>query len=128
MEKVECKLCGHPQTHKHGKMPNGHQRYYCPLCKQTFVETLDTIYYYKHVSPEKIQEVLQAHSEGSSLRGISRTTRLAYNTVVSIVRAASNKAQLVHNAQVKQVETEEVSADEMWSFVQKNRNSVCQKK
>ena len=124
---MECKLCGHPQTQKYGKMPNGHQRYFCPLCKQTFVETFDTIYYYKHISPEKMKEVLQAHSEGSSLRGISRITGLAYNTVVSIVRAASNKAQLVHNAQVEQVETEEVSADEMWSFVEKNRSDAYQK-
>jgi lambda repressor-like predicted transcriptional regulator len=76
----------------------------------------------KNVSPEKIREVLQAHSEGSSLRGISRITELAYNTVVSIVRAASSKAQLVLNAQVEKVETEEVSADDMWSFVQKNRS------
>ena len=124
---MECKLCGHPKTHKHGKMPNGHQRCFCPLCKQTFVETFDTIHYYKHISPEKIKAVLQAHSEGSSLRGISRITGLAYNTVVSIVRAASNKAQLVHNAQVKQVETEGVSADEMWSFVQKNKSNAAQK-
>ena len=44
--------------------------------------------------------VLQAHSEGSSLRGISRTMNLAYNTVVSLVRGASVKGQMVHNAQV----------------------------
>jgi lambda repressor-like predicted transcriptional regulator len=69
--------------------------------------------------------LLQAHSEGSSLRGVSGTTGLAYNTVVSIVRAASQKAQLVHNAEVQAVQTEEVSADEMWSFVSKNRNSVA---
>ncbi len=43
---------------------------------------------------------------------------------LSIVRAASAKAQLIHNHQVEQVETEEVSADEMWSFVQKNRSNV----
>ena len=77
------------------------------------------------MSPEQIRQVLQAHSEGSSLRVISRTTRLAYNTVVSIVRAASQKAQLVHNAEVQAVQTEEVSADEMWSFVSKNRSSAC---
>ena len=105
-------------------MPNGHQRYFCPECKQTFSESFDTLYYYRHVSPEQIQQVLQAHSEGSSLRGISRITGLAYNTVVSIVRSASVKAQLVHNEQVTQVQTEEVSADEMWSFVQKNRSNV----
>ena len=108
-------------------MPNGHQRYLCPTCHQTFSESFDSLYYRRHVSPEQIRQVLQAHSEGSSLRGISRTTELAYNTVVSIVRAASQKAQLVHNAEVQAVQTEEVSADEMWSFVSKNRNSVASK-
>mgnify|MGYP001143509424 CR=1 FL=1 len=45
--------------------------------------------------------VLQAHVEGSSLRGISRTVNLAYNTVVSLVRAASQKGQMIHNAYVQ---------------------------
>jgi hypothetical protein len=39
---------------------------------------------------------------------------------VSIVRAASQRAQQVHNAQVQTVETQEVCALEMWSFVQTN--------
>jgi lambda repressor-like predicted transcriptional regulator len=81
------------------------------------------MYYHRHVSEEQIRQVLQAHSEGSSLRGISRISGLAYNTVVSLVRAASQQAQLVHNAQVQAVQTEEVSADEMWSCVQKNYTS-----
>ncbi len=124
---MDCPLCGHTKTHKHGKMSNGHQRYLCPTCHQTFSESFDSLYYRRHVSAERIRQVLQAHSEGSSLRGISRITKLAYNTVVSIVRAASQKAQLVHNAEVQAVQTEEVSADEMWSFVSKNRSSVAPK-
>ena len=107
-----------------GILPNGHQRYLCPVCHQTFSENFDSLYYRRHVSPEQIRQVLQAHSEGSSLRGISRTTGLAYNTVVSIVRAASQRAQLVHNAEVQAVQTEEVSADELWSFVSKNRSNA----
>lgn len=105
-------------------MPNGHQRYFCPQCKQTFCESFDTLYYWRRVSSEQVQQVLQAHSEGSSLRGISRITKLAYNTVVSIVRAASAKSELVHNNQVEQVATEEVSADQMWSFVQKQKQCL----
>ena len=81
---MDCPLCGHTKTHKHGKMPNGHQRYLCPACGQTFSESFDSLYYRRHISPEQIRQVLQAHSEGSSLRGVSRTTGLAYNTVVSI--------------------------------------------
>ncbi len=50
--------------------------------------------------PETIRTVLQSHAEGSSLRGVSRTANLAYNTVVSLVRAASLKGQMLHNASV----------------------------
>ena len=97
---MECSLCGHHKTHKHGKTSKGSQRYYCPICRQTFTTTFDTLYYRRQVEPETIRMVLQAHSEGSSLRGISRTMNLAYNTVVSLVRGASVKGQMVHNAQV----------------------------
>jgi hypothetical protein len=58
------------------------------------------------------------------LRGISRTSGLAYNTVVSIVRAASEQAQLVHNAEVRAVQTGEVSVDELWSFISKSRSNT----
>ncbi|MBW4639404.1 MAG: hypothetical protein KME05_14440 [Gloeocapsa sp. UFS-A4-WI-NPMV-4B04] len=51
---------------------------------------------------------------------------MAYNTLVSIVCAASQQAQLVHNAQVHVVQTEEVSADELWSFVSKNKSNASQ--
>ena len=102
---MECRLCGHPKTHKHGKMPKGNQRYYCPVCQQTFSDSFDTLYYRRQVNPEQVRVVLQSHTEGSSLRRISRITELlAYNTVVGIVRASSQQAQLIHNAQVQQVD------------------------
>jgi transposase-like protein len=69
---MECPLCGHHKTHKHGKTSKGSQRYYCPACRQTFTETFDTLYYRRQIEPEKIRTVLQAHAEGSSLRGVSR--------------------------------------------------------
>lgn len=114
---MECRMCGHPKTYKHGKMPNGNQRYFCPNCQQTSSECFDTLYYWRRVRLEQVQQVLQAHSKGSSLRGISRITGLAYNTAVSIVRSASIKAQLVHNHRVEPVQTEESSVDEMWGHL-----------
>jgi transposase-like protein len=125
---MECPLCGHHKTHKHGKTSKGNQRHYCPVCRQTFTETFDdTLYYRRQIEPEKIRTVLQAHAEGSSLRGVSRTTNLAYNTVVNLVRAASVKGQIVHNARLQQIETTQISGDEFWSFVQKNKNTVSRK-
>ena len=76
---------------------------------------------------EQIRQVVQAHSEGSSLRGVARITELAYNTVVSIVRSASAKAQLIHNQEVTQLQTNEVIGDEMWSFVKKTE-AVCSRR
>ena len=52
------------------------------------------------ISPEKIETVLQAHAEGSSLRGISRTTKLAYNTFIEVVRYTATKAQMIHNEEL----------------------------
>ncbi len=109
----------HHKTHKQGKTSKGSQRYYCPICQQSFTETFDTLYYRRQVEPEKIRTLLQSRSEGSSLRGVCRTTNLAYNTVVSLVRGASVKGQIVHNDRVEQVETEKIVGDEFWSFVQK---------
>ena len=121
---MECLLCGHHKTHNHGKTSKGSQRYYCPICQQTFTETFDTLYYRRQVEPEKIRTVLQSHSEGSSLRGVSRTTNLAYNTVVSIVRDASVKGQIIHNSRVNKIITEKIVGDEFWSFVQKNKKTA----
>jgi lambda repressor-like predicted transcriptional regulator len=42
-----------------------------------------------------------SHAGGSSLRGISRISGLADDTVVSIVQAASQKAQMVITAKCK---------------------------
>ncbi|MDV2992480.1 MAG: hypothetical protein N4J56_002134 [Chroococcidiopsis sp. SAG 2025] len=36
---------------------------------------------------------------------------LSYNTGVSLIRAASQKAQLVHNGEVSSVDTDAIAAD-----------------
>ena len=97
----------------------------CPNCKQIFTDTFDTIYYRRQVTQEKVGIVLPSHCEGTSLRGISRISGLSYNTGVSLIRAASQKAQMVHNAEVQAVDTDAIAADEMWSFVEKNKSNAC---
>lgn len=125
---MPCALCSHDKTYKHGKTSSGSQRYRCLNCKQTFTDTFDTIYYRRQVSQETVRIVLQSHCEGTSLRGISRISGLSYNTGVSLIRAASQKAQLIHNAQVQAVDTDAIAADEMWSFVEKNKSTAYLKK
>lgn len=124
---MKCPLCSHEKSHKHGLTSKGSQRYFCPKCQQTFTDTFDTLYYRRQVSEEDVRIVLQSHAEGSSLRGISRISSLAYDTVVSIVRSSAQKAQLVHNAEVQDVDTDAIAADELWSFVEKNKNTAYPK-
>jgi len=121
---MECPFCGHEKTHPHGKTSKGSQRYFCRECRQTFTNTFDTIYYRRQVSEEDVRIVLQSHAEGSSLRGISRISNLAYDTVASIVQATSQKGQMVHNAKVQAVDTDAIGADELWSFVEKNKRTA----
>jgi transposase-like protein len=125
---MECQLCGHQNTHKHGKTSKGSQRYRCPNCQQTFTETFGTLYYRRQVTAEQIRLVLQSHSEGASQRGVSRIAGLAYNTGVNIIRAASSKAQQVHNAEVRNIEAGTVSADELWSFVKRTKTLSARRK
>jgi len=73
------------RRHEHSTPSKGTKRYQCPNCQKTFVETLDTIYYHRHIDAEQIHLVLHSHWEGVSQRGIARLTGLAYNTVVSII-------------------------------------------
>jgi hypothetical protein len=51
----------------------------------------------------------------------------AYDTVVSIVRSSAQKAQMVQNSEVKNVDTDALAADELWSFVEKNKNTASHK-
>jgi transposase-like protein len=88
---MNCPLCGYNRTRKHGKTSKGSQRFFCPSCRQTFSETLNTLYYRRQVNKEDIQIVLQSYAEGMSFRGISRISGLAYNTVVRIIQAANQK-------------------------------------
>ena len=116
---MKCPFCNHPKPHKHDRTSKGSQRLKCPSGKRTFTETLDTLYYRRQVSAEQIETIFQSPEEGTSLRGLSRVSKRADGTVVSIVRATSQKAQKIHNEAVCAVECEEIVADEMWSFIKK---------
>lgn len=122
---MQCPYCDHPKALKHDRTSNGYQRFKCPRCGKAFTETINTMYYRRQLTHEEVERILQSHAEGTSLRGVVRVSHRAYGTVVSILRSASQKSQLIHNQAVQSVKTQEIVADEMWSFVQKNENTAC---
>ena len=132
---MDCPFCDHPKTHKQGRTNKGSQRFRYASCGCTFTETFDTLYYRRQVTPEQVETILQAHAEGSSLRGLSRIGKCAYGTVVSIVNSASQRAQQVHNEEIRDVDCDAIfrgrgcanAADEMWSFVKKTKKLLSRR-
>lgn len=125
---MKCPFCDHERVHKHGKTKKGVERLKCPHCTSTFTATFDTLYYRRQVDEAEVHTILQSHQEGVSIRGISRVSGRAINTVSGIIQRTSEKAQMVHNQELTQVETDRIAADEMWSYVEKNKRSAAQKK
>lgn len=85
---MECPLCGHQKIHKHGKTSNVVNNIIVLNAYKLSAIHLIRSTLRRKIQPEQMRMVLQTHVEGSSLRGINRTVNLAYNTVVSLVRAA----------------------------------------
>ena len=77
----------------------------------------DTLYYRRQIPPQRFMGSFNP----CSLRGLPRIAGVAYNTCVSVVRAASQQAQLIHNGEVHAVDTEAINADELWYFVKKSK-------
>jgi transposase-like protein len=122
---MKCPFCQHERVHKHGKTAKGVERFKCPVCHNTFTSTFDTVYYRRQVSETEVHTILQAHREGVGMRGISRISGRSVGTVTQIINQTAQKAQMVHNQEVRDLEVETIVADELWSFVEKNRLNVC---
>lgn len=119
---MQCPLCGHPKINMARLLAvsNATTVLYvtAPLLKPLIPFTT----YRRQTPPETIRHVLQSHAE----RGVAYTTGLAYNIVVALVPAVSQRSQQLHNGNVLAVYTDDVSVDEMWSFMKKSRNTVSQ--
>jgi len=88
------------------------------FCLHSFTDTFDTLYYRRQLKPEEVHDS-QSHARWSSLKGGSDSGR-ADGTVVHQVLRCQSKAQMI-NAFVQQVKTIAITADELWSFIQKTK-------
>jgi hypothetical protein len=85
---MPCPLCSHDKTHKQG---------FNKLMLSTIL--LPKLSANIHAE-EQVRIILRADCKATSLRDISRVSGLSYNTGVSLIRAGSQKAQLIHSKSV----------------------------
>ena len=72
--------------------------------------------------------ILTALCEGVSMRSISRMADVSINTVTKLLVDAGETCLALHDELVRDVKSERIQADEIWSFVGcKNRNVITAK-
>ena len=84
----QCRHCGSEHLRKNGHATNGAQRAKCLECGRTFIlEPTGPRY-----SEETKAQVLAAHQERMSTRGIRRTFGVCYQTLIKWVGEKSGRA------------------------------------
>jgi IS1 family transposase len=104
---------------RHGKAPNGKQRFRCRDCGRTSRENLGSAAY-----PEtRNQEIPAAYHERSSLRGLVRIFGISRTTVSTWLKKARHLPPLAQTlAPATADEPEVLELDELWSFVRYKKN------
>jgi IS1 family transposase len=69
------------------------------------------------LSPSKRAQILTALIEGNSIASTCRMTGAAKMTVLSLIREVGESCLRFHDAVVRDLDTERVQCDEVWSFV-----------
>ncbi|MCK1606342.1 DDE-type integrase/transposase/recombinase [Bradyrhizobium sp. 166] len=77
---------------------------------------------------EKRAQILQMLCEGSSMRSISRVTDVSLNTVTKLLIDAGNACSAFHDATVRNVKSERIQCDEIWSFAYAKAKNVASAK
>ncbi|TQF29218.1 DDE-type integrase/transposase/recombinase [Bradyrhizobium sp. UNPA324] len=76
----------------------------------------------------KRAQILQMLCEGSSMRSISRVTDVSLNTVTKLLVDAGSACSAFHDATVRNVKSQRVQCDEIWSFAYAKAKNVASAK
>ena len=102
---------------KFGRTPAGIQRYQCNVCRQTFVETIGTVFYNRHRSQETIIECLALLAERNSLAAIHRVKGVKEETVVAWLRLAAQHVERIEAILLANYRLTRAQLDALWTYV-----------
>lgn len=77
---------------------------------------------------EKRAQILQMLCEGSSVRSISRVADVSLNTVTKLLVDAGSACAAFHDVTVRNVKSERIQCDEIWSFAYAKAKNVASAK
>lgn len=102
---------------KFGRTPAGTQRYQCKTCRQTFVETIGTVFYGRHRSQETILECLAMLADRNSLASIHRIKGVKEETVMAWLQLAAEHVERIEALLRANYHLTRAQLDAMWTYV-----------
>jgi len=111
---------------KYGHDKNGRQRFKCTTCNSIFVETKNTVFYYRKLREDQIILICKLLVEKNGIRAIERIMEIHRDTVSSIIEDLARHAREVTDFLLHDVGLTKVQVDEMWSFIKKNKRTLTQ--
>jgi LacI family transcriptional regulator len=97
----------------------------CSECKARFSENQGTVYYRSHISPDKVDSILQHIKAGVGIRKTGRLENVHKETVARYSKLAGKHAYKLHDELVAfSPYTRTLQFDEKWAFVDLLRNSM----
>ena len=135
MKSVSCPNPECPLFEKVGEMnvaPHGfyrtragkRRRHRCRKCGRTFCSTKGTPYYRLQHRRSTFDEVANLSVEGVSKSAIARVKQLAWNTVDRWLEKAAACCCQFNDREIKGLESQEIQADEIRTFVGGKKNAV----
>ncbi len=110
--KCDCK-----DFSKNGKSRKGEQRFKCKGCGRRWTEERTRPLGDMRIDLDRAALAIQLLVEGSSIRTTSRITKLSQDTISSLILKVGANCESFLARTIKDVETNYVEADEVWSFV-----------
>jgi transposase-like protein/IS1 family transposase len=112
------------EARKHGKDRKGNQRYYCPSCSKSFIESQDKPLDGVYLPLDKTVQCLNHLLEGCSLRSTERITGVNINTLMKLLVVAGEKCEQLLEDRIKNIKVKDVECDELWCFIQMKQKTV----
>jgi transposase-like protein/IS1 family transposase len=115
-----CKV----EARKHGKDRKGNQRYYCPSCSKSFIESQDKPLDGMYLPLDKTVQCLNLLLEGCSLRSTERLTGVNINTLMKLLVVAGERCERLLQERIQNIRVKDVECDELWCFIQMKQKTV----
>jgi transposase-like protein/IS1 family transposase len=113
---MNCPTCNIP-ANRFGKDRHGLQRFRCPQCKKTFLESHERPLGEMRLPLEKAVSVIQHLVEGCSIRSTERITGVEKRTILSLLALIGDRCERLMEERIKGLSVKQVACDELWGYV-----------